>query len=452
MENGTMPRMIARLPETTIRNAKPKAKNYKLVDEGGLRVLVRTSGTKIWQYHYQFMGKWKTLTLGQYPLLGMADARKARDQAKTLLQDGMDPGEHKKAEKLKREYEHKNSFEALAREWHSKQNWVQKHADNILSRLEEDVFPYIRHKPINKITRQEVLQALQHIEARGALDVAKRNARYCSAIFEYALIKGLCENNPATNLSKILKSRPVKHRPFLREKQIPDFLRKLKTYHGNPIVRLALEFLMLTFVRPGELRGARWEEIDEKAALWIIPAERMKMSREHIVPLSRQALAILAEIRKISGDSPILFPGKKNFKTPISDVTMLKAIKILGYHGKISPHGARATASTLLNEKGFRWDAVERQLAHLEGNKIRGAYNHAEYLKECRIMMQWYADHLEKLTNGTAIEVTGDGKEAHEAQIQAEHRKDYPQPFGQALGHQQLHPGFDSEDSPGRWH
>ncbi len=447
-----MPKIIKRLPDTKFRTAPIKEKNYALRDGDGLRLLVRKSGTKTWQYLYLFRDKEKTFTIGDYPLISAVEAREKRDTLKKMVGNGIDPCENKKAEKLKLEYEHKNSFEAVAREWHSKQNWVKKHADNIISKLAEDIFPYLKNKPINKITRQEVLQALLAIEERGALDVAKRTARYCAAIFEYALIKGLCDNNPATNLSKILKSRPVKHRPFLREKQIPDFLRKVRTYHGNPIVRLALQFLMLTFVRPGELRGARWEEIDEKAALWIIPAERMKMNREHIVPLSRQALAILAEIRKISGESPILFPGKKNFKTPISDVTLLKAIKILGYHGKISPHGARATASTLLNEKGFRWDAVERQLAHLEGNKIRGAYNHAEYLRECRIMMQWYADHLEKLTNGTATEVTGDGKETYQPYIQPEPEKQNPQQFGEALGHHQPHSGFDSEDSPSRWH
>ncbi len=398
-----MPKIITKLPETTIRNAKPKAQHYKLTDEGGLRVLVRTSGTKIWQYHYRFMGKCKTLTLGQYPLLSTADARAARDQAKKLLQDGIDPSERKKAEKLKLKYEHKNNFEALAREWHSKQNWIPKHAANILSRLEKDIFPYIGKKPINQINRLDILNALQNIEARGALDVAKRMNQYCVAVFEYALLNRLCTDNPAVGLSGLIKAHRARNRPYLKERQLSGFCQSLEQYQGKEIIRLALKLLMLTFVRPGELRGARWEEIDIANAKWVIPDERMKMKIEHTVPLSTQALEVIHQIRKISGKSTILFPGRKNFFTPISDVTLLKAIKVMGYQGQVVPHGFRATASTILNENDFRPDVIERQLAHTPGNKVQASYNHAAHMKKRVAMVQWWGDYLEEKYQGIAI-------------------------------------------------
>ena len=266
----------------------------------------------------------------------------------------------------------------------------------MLSRLELDAFPIIGKQAINKISRQQVLHVIQKIEERGALDVAKRIGQYCAAIFDNALLKGLCESNPAMGLAKTVETKAVTHRPCLKEKQLPDFLEKLEEYRGGKLVQLAMKLLMLTFVRPGELRGARWEEIDEDKAEWRIPASRMKMKRDHIVPLSKQALAVIAEIKKLSGDSEILFPGRKNFKTPISDVTLIKCLKILGYGETATPHGMRATASTIFNENNFNSDHIEMQLAHVESNKIRGAYNRALYLNERRKMMQWWGDYLKK--------------------------------------------------------
>ncbi len=366
-------------------------------------MLVRKSGTKTWQYVYKFLDKEKTYTIGEYPLISATEAREKRDLLKKQVKDGIDPCEHKKSEKLKLEYEHKNNFESLAREWHSKQNWVKKHADNILKRLEEDIFHYIGRKPINKINRQEVFKVLQKIEDRNALDVAKRIAQYCNLIFEYALIKGICDNNPAVGLSRILKSRPVKNRAFLREAQLPDFLCTLENYNGSRLVQLAIKLQLLTLLRPGELRKGRWEEIDEKKAIWTVPASRMKMKKEHIVPLSRQALEILRELKTISGKSPVLFPSKKNYFTPISDATIHKAIRIMGYHGILDPHGTRATASTILNDHQFWSEAVERQLAHKERNKVKGSYNHAEHMDERVKMMQWYADHLDNLASSSNV-------------------------------------------------
>lgn len=394
-----MPRTNKKLTEVEIRNAKPKDKDYKLYDEGGLRLLVRKTGTKAWQYPYKLNGKENVYTIGQYPEIGSAEARKLRDEARKMIREGRVPTEEKKAIKLKAMYENRNSFHALAMEWFDKQIWAKKHKANILRRLELDVFPFIGHKPVNKITRLDVLQALQKIEARGALDVAKRVNQYCAGIFDYALLIGLCEMNPAMGLSKAIKSQAVTHRAYLKEKELPEFLTKLEAYRGRPLIKFALQLLMLTFVRPGELRGARWDEINEDKAEWRIPAARMKMRRDHYVPLSSQALDVIKQIRKISGTCELLFPGIKNSQTPISDVTLIKALKILGYGGTATPHGMRATASTILNENGFRPDVIERQLAHVEKNKIRAAYHHSEYLDDRRKMMQWWGSHLERTQN-----------------------------------------------------
>jgi integrase len=294
------------------------------------------------------------------------------------------------------------AFEKIAREWHDKQVWNPKHAKNILRTLEVDVFPYIGKKPIIEVNAQDILKILRIIEERNALDVAKRVNQRCTAIFDYAIVKGICDNNPATGRAKIIKARKVKHRPHLTEEQLPEFLNALENYRGTKKVKLAMKLLLLTFVRPGELRHARWEEIDEEKAEWRISAERMKMKRPHIVPLSTQALELLNELKGITGKSALLFPSSKKPNVPISDVTLTKLLIILGYVGdkKIVPHGMRATASTILNEKGqFRPDVIERQLAHIEKNKVRAAYHHAEYLDERKTMMQWWGDYLDKLAD-----------------------------------------------------
>lgn len=390
-----MPRMNTKLSELQIKNAKPKAADYKLYDDGGLRLLVRSSGTKVWQYPFIYGGKANIYTIGKYPEVTTAEARQARDEARKMINRGINPNTLKKEARIKRQYEGENGFEKLANEWFSKQTWAEKHSANIKSRLEKDVHYLIGNKPINQITRQDILHILQKIEARGALDVAKRVNQYITAIFEYGLIKGICENNPAIGLSKTVKSYKVQHRAYLSEKQLPEFLRKLDDYSGRTMIKLALKLLMLTFVRPGELRGAWWNEFDLEKAEWRIPAKRMKMSREHIVPLSKEALKVLEHLKPISGHRPLLFPGIKKPNEPISDVTLTKALIILGYKDIATAHGMRATASTILNENGFKPDVIERQLAHIEQNKVRAAYHHTEYLAERKEMMAWWGAYLQ---------------------------------------------------------
>lgn len=407
-----MARLVRRLSDTECRKARPQNRDYKLYDEGNLRLLVRKSGTKVWQYPYKLHGKENIYTIGQYPLVGLAEARRHRDEVRALVEQGLSPNREKAQRYAANIATAKNSFEAVAREWHSKQVWDEKHTKVVLRSLENNAFPIIGSLPIHKITAHDILEMLRIMEDRNALDMARRVNQRCVEVFEYAITKKLCDYNPATGRAKVLKSVAREHRPHLYAKYIPDFLNALDTYRGSTKVKLAMQLLWLTFVRPGELRNARWADFDEKNAVWRIPAEQMKMRRPHLVPLSCQALQILKELRPITGRTAFLFPGERNASKPISDVALLKVLIILGFHkdsnkGKqdaetekgrtFVPHGIRGTASTILNEIGkFKPDVIERQLAHVDGNSVRAAYNHAEYLDERTIMMQWWADYLDE--------------------------------------------------------
>lgn len=396
-ENVAMPKIKAKLTDIQIKNLKPRVKAYKQADEGGLHILIRPSGTKVWQVPFILAGKSNIYTIGQYPEISASEARKRRDEVKSLIRQGIDPNLDKKAKRLTNQGQSDRAFEAIANEWFDQQVWVTKHKKNIQNKFAEDVLSKVGAYQIDKIKPADVIVVLKAIEARGSTDVAKRTCQHMSAIFEYAIVKGVCEYNPAMGRSKIIKSVPVKHRPYLKEAQLPEFLSELAVYRGSRLVQLAMKLLMLTMLRPGELRNGRWEEIDFKNKLWRIPAGRMKKRREHIVPLSKQALAILAEMKEISGKGELIFPGNRSPHLPISDVTLTKVLIILGYSkGLATAHGMRATASTILNEKGFNRDAIERQLAHVEGNKVRGSYHHSEYLEERSKMLQWYADFLDQ--------------------------------------------------------
>lgn len=398
-----MPKITQRLTDKKIANEKPDNKDRKLCDGEGLYLLIRKSGSKVWQYPYKQNGKRTVYTIGHFTKKGdprhvsLQEARYKRHEVRALLDQGVDPNEHKALQRQAGEEE--TTFEALAREWHGKGTWVPKHAKNILKSLEDDVFPFIGNKQITDVTARNIVQIVEKVEARQAFDVAKRVCQRCEAIFEYSIGKALCEMNPASGRAKSVEAPERKNRPHLKEDQMGEFLAKLEDYHGKNYVRLAMKILVLTFVRPGELRGARWEEFDFDQALWSIPAERMKMKRDHKVPLSKQVMALLQELKAVTGKSDYLFPSLRSPHKPISDVTLLKVLKIMGYveDKKIVPHGFRHTASTILNEHQHHYDAIERQLAHVEKNSVRRAYNHAEYMPQRQKMMQWYADHLDAL-------------------------------------------------------
>jgi integrase len=347
---------------------------------------------------YRPSGKQKSISLGVYPAVTLQQARKRADQARKLLDEGIDPSAERKQQA--QEQAAQSSFENVARDWHSQQSgrWMPDHAARVLSRLEGEVFPAIGNQPIQAITPPAVLLIIRKIESRGAIDMASRVLQHIKAVFAFAIQTGKTLCNPASDLTGVLKQRKAVHRLAMSAADLPEFLAKLEGYQGDRQTRLALRLALLTFVRTSELLKAEWAEFETEgqAPVWRIPAERMK----HWVPLSTQALAALQELRAITGAYRLLFPGQCNTEQPISNNTMLYALYRMGYHRRATVHGFRATASTLLNESGFRPDVIERQFAHVEQNKVRAAYHRAEYLEERRLMMQAWGDYLDGLKAG----------------------------------------------------
>jgi integrase len=385
------------LTHVVIKNAKAREKAYKLSDERGLYLLIRPNGGKYWRWKYRVGGKEKVLALGVYPEITLSDARKLCDQARRQHHSGIDPMAVRKRDKLLAQVRAENSFEAITREWHHQQSgvWTEKHAHRVISSLEKDIFPEFGRRPITEIEPAELLALLRKIEERDALDLPGRLLQRCKAVFTYAIQTSRASFNPAAELSGALKTRKVVHRPALARGDLPEFLVKLDHYDGEPITRYALTLLVLTFLRPGELRGARWAELDREHSLWRIPGDRMKMKAPHLVPLSRQALKLIDELRTLTERYDLLFPNRNRPRHPISENTMTYALYRMGYRSQATAHGFRATASTILNEHGFTPDAIERQLAHAERNQVRAAYHRTEYLSERRKMMQWWGDFIE---------------------------------------------------------
>lgn len=386
------------LSDIAIRRAKSEPKPYKLSDGDGLFLLVQPNGAKWWRFKYYFEGKEKSLSLGVYPDVGLADARERRSESRKQLAHGQNPSQVRQDDKRHVVLKNTHTFEAVAREWHKSRlnKWTPLHAGKIMRAFEIDIFPTLGARPISEIKAFDLLEAMRKIEARGARETAHRVLQNCGQVFTYAVVTQRVERNPATDLRGALEPVEKKNNPYLKEEELPEFYRRLSVYDGHPQTKLALELLMLTFVRTNELRGAEWSEINWEKADWRIPAERMKMREQHIVPLSTQSLAVLRELQKISMDSKLIFPNIQKATGTISENTLLYALYRMGYHGRATGHGFRATASTVLNENGFRPDLIERQLGHCERNKVRAAYNHAQYLPDRRAMMQWWADYLDK--------------------------------------------------------
>jgi len=393
------------LTEIAIRKAKPRIKQYKLGDSGGLYLLIKPDGAKYWRAKYRHGGKEKLLSFGVYPPVTLAEARAERDKAKVLLKQGLDPIASRKRRRREMEIATANTFEVVARDWVQRQQhqWVSDHTARVLESLVANVFGDLGSRPIKDITPPDLLATLRKIENRGALETAQRVLQRCSAVFRYAIASGICVTNPAADLHGAVKSPKSGNYAALGAADLPEYLTKLAGYDGRPETRHALRLLLLTFVRTRELRGAEWTEINVDAAEWRVPPERMKMGVEHIVPLSRQTMATIEALRPITGHSRFLFPNMANPETCMSNNTMLYAIYRMGYHSRATGHGFRTTASTILNEQGFPADAIERQLAHGERNKVRAAYNKAEYLPARRRMMQAWADYLDGLASGAKI-------------------------------------------------
>lgn len=395
------------LTDAKVRNAKPHNKPYKITDGEGMFLLVAPTGSKYWRFKYHFAGKEKLLALGVYPDTALADARERRAHARKALAAGNDPGAVKKAAKRLAVLQSENGFEAIAREWYEKRRheWAESSANTVLARLERHVFPKLRG-PIADITAPEILSMLRVVENDGALDTAQRIMQTCGQIFMYAIATGRAVRNPVPDLRGALKTPVTKHHAYLKASDLCEFLKRLEAYDGALQTKLALRFLMLTFVRTTELRAAEWTEINFDKAEWRIPAERMKMRNEHIVPLSKQAIEVLRELQKHTGNRQHLFPNQHKPSGFMSENTMLYALYRMGYHSRTTGHGFRSTASTILNENGFHPDVIERQLAHCERNKVRAAYNHAEYLPERRKMMKWWADYLDAVAKGNTPPAT----------------------------------------------
>jgi len=387
-----------KLTDAKIRQTKPKDKDYKLSDGHGLYLLVKKNGSKYWRLKYRYLGKEKTLAIGVYPEVTLLQAREEMTRARNLLKDeNKDPSTEKRIQKLSKIMQGEAVFQSLAMEWiDTKDIWSDVHRKHVIRSFERDVFPLIGNRPIDEIQPPELLAIIKKVENRDALDMAARVLQRSSSVFRYAIQTGRANTNPASELVGVVKTRKVRHVPSVPREELPGLVKAISTYEGNPITRYALQLLMLTFVRPGELRGARWEEFDIENALWRIPEERMKMDAEHLVPLSKQALVVLEQVRLITGDGEVVFHGERRRSQPISDNTMIFALYRLGYKDKATPHGFRATASSILNEEGFNADAIERQLSHIDRNKVRSSYtHHAKFLNDRREMMQWWADYLE---------------------------------------------------------
>lgn len=381
------------LTDSLVRSAKRSDHPRKLSDGGGLHLLVAPNGGRYWRYSYRFEGRQKTLALGVYPDVGLAKARERRRDAKQLLIDGIDPAAEKRTSG--------KTFEVVAREWHDhwKAGRHERHAHYVLKRLEADIFPEIGSLPLAEIPTSAFRNAVQKIEKRGALDVAKRVLQTCSQIMRYAVANDLTMRNPVADVKPgdVLKPHKRRNFPRIDAKDLPKLLDAIDSYVGAEHTRLALQLMSLTFVRTSELIGGRWSEFDTKAARWNIPAERMKMKTPHIVPLSKQSLELLEKLAKISFDRELVFPGDLNPAKPMSNNTILFALYRMGYRGRMTGHGFRAVASTILHEQGWPHEHIELQLAHQERDDTSAAYNHALYLKPRAEMMQAWADHLDAL-------------------------------------------------------
>jgi integrase len=390
------------LSATTCLNATSQGASIrKMHDGGGLYLWAYPDGKRYWRLRYWQSGTEKSLSLGVFPHVKLKDARAKRDAMQQQLRAGKDPSAERKAAKRSKRLAAENSFEAVALEWLEKQSNAcsPKHVTTLKHRLEVDTFPDLGSRPIAEIDAPELLATMRKIESRGSYDLAHRVLQVCGQIFRYGIATGRCSRNLSLDLRGALTPHVKGRQNAVRPEELPALLGAIAGYDelGDKQTRLALQMLALTFVRTGELIGATWDEFDLDNAMWTIPAERMKMKAEHLVPLSRQTLSILAELKPISGTSRYVFPGR-NPAVPMSNNTMLFALYRLGYKNRMSGHGFRSVASSILNESGL-WsaDAIERQLAHCERNAVRGAYNRAEYLPERKRMMDWWADHVDSL-------------------------------------------------------
>lgn len=402
-----MPKRIIPLTDIKLQKSKPREKPFSLFDGGGLYLLITPSGGKLWRFKYRFDNKEKKLSFGSYPEISLLDARRKRDDARRLLANGVDPGTVRKAQK-QAQVEETETFEIIAREWleRFKSKWQEEYADKIMHRLDINIFPWIGSRPIKDIKAPELLSVLRRIESRDALELAHRIRNICGQVFRYAVATGRADRNPAEDLKGALSPVKTIHRAAITEpKEVGNLLRAIDSYQGTFVVQCALKLAPLFFVRPGELRHAEWSEFNFENAEWNIPASKMKMKEPHLVPLSKQAIEILTQLKKFTGANRYVFPSERTFDRPMSNNTILAALRNLGYSKEeMTPHGFRAMARTILDEVlQVRPDFIEHQLAHAVRDPNGRAYNRTSHLAERRKMMQQWADYLDELKKGAKV-------------------------------------------------
>jgi integrase len=395
------------LTDTAIKRATPGERDYKMADTGGLFMLVTSAGGKLWRWKYRFEGQEKKMSFGRYPEVTLAEVRVLHAAARRMLVAGVDPMGQRKAEKKVIRDRDELPFRVIASKWH--EHWKSgnspHHVKATWSRLAANVFPAFGDRLITEIEAPEIVAMVKVIQDRGKLDIAKRALETTGQIFRYAVAHGLAKRNPAGDIKPgdILKSRQKENHARVDAKELPTLLRAIDVYQGKHVTRLAMKLMAMTFVRTSELIGAKWEEFDFEAARWDIPAERMKMRTPHIVPLSRQALDVLVLLKQLNGNSALVFPGERDPQKPMSNMTILEALNRMGYKGRMTGHGFRGLASTLLHEQGWPHEHIELQLAHAPRNAVSAAYNHALYLEPRAKMMQDWADFLEQTQRGGKV-------------------------------------------------
>jgi integrase len=401
------------LTDTAVKKAKSKEKPFKLSDGGNFFLWVTPSGGKLWRWAYRYEGKEKLMTFGRYPEVSLSRARERHAESRKLLAEGIDPMAERKAQKTAELLACENSFSNIALKWldHWQDGKSLRHVDYTKRRLHANILPSLGERPIDEIEAPDLVAMVKAIESRGAREIAKRTLETTGQIFRFAIAHGFAKRNPASEFrpSDILKASHKVNYPRIEAKELPKLLKLIEIYPGTHVTRLAIKLMALTFVRTSELIGARWSEFDVETARWAIPAERMKMRTPHIVPLSKQAIEVVEQLRELTGGGQFVFPGDRNQSKPMSNNTILKGLERMGYKGRMTGHGFRGLASTILHERGYTHEHIELQLAHTPRNAVSAAYNHALYLEPRARMMQEWADFLEQTQRGAKVLPFRDG-------------------------------------------
>ena len=405
-----MPRVTKPLTDTQIKQAKPKAAEYSLSDGNGLALRVKPSGTKSWLFNYYvpFTKKRTNISLGIYPDVSLSKARDERQGFRSLLADHIDPAEHRKQQEANNTLAHSNTLENVYRQWlTTKQDKSASYLHRLTKALELHIIPALGNTPVHKINAPDTIKVLQPIAERQALETVRKLARWLNEVMTFAVNTGLVHSNPLSGISKAFKAPKVENRPTIKPEELPDFLKTLDSAQVTLTTRCLIEWLLHTMVRPGEAAGAKWTEINFETKLWVIPAERMKQRRDHIVPLTKHTLAILDTMKPISAHREYIFPSAHKPRESINNSSANMALKRMGYKGQLVAHGLRSLASTILNEQEFSHDVIEAALAHVDSNSIRATYNRAEYLEQRRKMMNWWSDHIEQCASREVPQTQG---------------------------------------------